>query len=830
MTTLDNKNKQSAELLNEAQLLDIRRLAGLPTPKTAYEELIEDEEDPVTKGYLQAMHENFVLPMRERMSMLAEADITDDEYKAMSQWLADNKKIWASMPSPEKSKPVSGFMAKAKKAIGAVKDPEARKKMMAVAKQAVKSPEMQQIAMAGLAGAAGVAAHALTGGGAMVTGGAVGGLMGFVRAKMQGADLKTAGKAALKGAAMGAVSGGIGGIAGSMMSAGVDAAHSATSKVVNRPEDFGGQVQRGATSSTADFAGDNQQPKTRTRYVNGGGFDDGDSSSAPPAKKGGDVTSGFSDDVDKAIADKKRRYGLGGGSTSTASTTDQSSSHQSVRPAAGGGYDDTGDSMVDRERTELFSKRDQMNDMAAKMGLKGSNHNATFVGGVPTTIDGHKVPADMYSDEQKNLIKAGQQMRDQSMAAADEIKKHQANQQADMAKLRKSAGIADFEESLSSIAIDILTEASIADFVKDMKGQGYSDDMIKAALTAFKKPTDELTAPVDGEKPADDAGAAAGAAAGVAGAAAGAAAGAPAAKTQGAAALIDAWKAAGSPMEKDALSKFLVGQGIPQANVDAYVTKIQQKYGAAAGGAAAPAAPAAGGAAPAAGGAAAPAAGGAAPAAGGAAAPAAGKAAAPAAAGGAAAPAAGKAAAPAAAGGAAPTVKTGDPKLDAKVNELVKTKGKDAAIKYLKGLKAQRTTAANDPYEQFKGELRKLAGIPGTKELPADKATKFKAEVASDLKKMAMGDKDSGAYAANKIMQYAKAGYNVSDQINKWLANSKAGERPVKESNDYGFLTANDYLDLTKILKEHGFDWKDIGLNIQLSESVKNGVFISRTV
>jgi len=814
MTTLDNKNKQSAELLNEAQLLDIRRVAGLPTPKTAYEELIEDEEDPVTKGYLQAMHENFVLPMRERMSMLAEADITDDEYKAMSQWLADNKKIWASMPSPEKSKPVSGFMAKAKKAIGAVKDPEARKKMMAVAKQAVKSPEMQQIAMAGLAGAAGVAAHALTGGGAMVTGGAVGGLMGFVRAKMQGADLKTAGKAALKGAAMGAVSGGIGGIAGSMMSAGVDAAHSATSKVVNRPEDFGGQVQRGATSSTADFAGDNQQPKTRTRYVNGGGFDDGDSSSAPPAKKGGDVTSGFSDDVDKAIADKKRRYGLGGGSTSTASTTDQSSSHQSVRPASGGGYDDTGDSMVDRERTELFSKRDQMNDMAAKMGLKGSNHNATFVGGVPTTIDGHKVPADMYSDEQKNLIKAAQQMRDQSMASAAAVKDAQAKQQADMSNLRKSAGIADFEESLSSIAIDILTEATIADFVKDMKGQGYSDDMIKAALTAFKKPTDELTAPADGEKPADDAGAAAGAAAGVAGAAAGAAAAIPAAKTQGAAALIDAWKAAGSPMEKEALSKFLVGQGIPQANVDAYVTKIQQKYGAAAGGAAAPAA--AGGATPAA-----PAAGGATPAA-----PAAGGAtpAAPAAAGGAA------PAAPAAAGGAAPIVKTGDPKLDAKVNELVKTKGKDAAIKYLKGLKAQRTTAANDPYEQFKGELRKLAGIPGTKELPADKATKFKAEVASDLKKMAMGDKDSGAYAANKIMQYAKAGYNVSDQINKWLANSKAGERPVKESNDYGFLTANDYLDLTKILKEHGFDWKDIGLNIQLSESVKNGVFISRTV
>ena len=797
MTILDNKNTQSAELLNEAQLLDIRRLAGLSAPRTAYEELIEDEEDPVTKGYLQAMHENFVLPMRERMSMLAETDITDDEYKAMSQWLADNKKIWASMPSPEKSKPVSGFMDKAKKAISAVKDPEARKKMMAVAKQAVKSPEMQQIAMAGLAGAAGVAAHALTGGGAMVTGGAVGGLMGFVRAKMQGADLKTAGKAALKGAAMGAISGGIGGVAGSMMAAGVDAAHSATSKVVNRPEDFGGQVHRGATSSTADFAGDNQQPKTRTRYVNGGGFDDGDSSSAPPAKKGGDVTSGFSDDVDKAIADKKRRYGLGGGSTSTASATDQSSSHQSVRHSSGGGYDDTGDSMLDRERTDLTSKRDQMNDMAAKMGLKGSNHNATFIGGVPTTIDGHKVPADMYSDEQKNLIKAGQQMRDQSMAAADEIKKHQASQQADMAKLRKSAGIADFEESLSSIAIDILTEASIADFVKDMKGQGYSDDMIKAALTAFKKPTDELTAPVDGEKPADDAGAAAGAAAGVAGAAAGAAAGAPAAKTQGAAALIDAWKAAGSPMEKDALSKFLVGQGIPQANVDAYVTKIQQKYGAAAGGAAAPAAPAAGGVAPAAGGAA---------------------------------PAAGGAAAPAAAGGAAPTVKTGDPKLDAKVNELVKTKGKDAAIKYLKGLKAQRTTAANDPYEQFKGELRKLAGIPGTKELPADKATKFKAEVASDLKKMAMGDKDSGAYAANKIMQYAKAGYNVSDQINKWLANSKAGERPVKESNDYGFLTANDYLDLTKILKEHGFDWKDIGLNIQLSESVKNGVFISRTV
>ena len=196
-------------------------------------------------------------------------------------------------------------------------------------------------------------------------------------------------------------------------------------------------------------------------------------------------------------------------------------------------------------------------------------------------------------------------------------------------------------------------------------------------------------------------------------------------------------------------------------------------------------------------------------------------------------------------------IKTGDPKLDAKINKIIRTKGKDAAIKYLKDLKAQRAAAANDPYEKFKGELRKLAGIPGKKELPADKAPKFKAELASDLKKMALGDKDSGAYAANKIMQYAKAGYNVSDQINSWLAKAKAGEKgpapstPISASDkaksdayelgkasrglaEHGFLSAADYRDITAMLKEHGFDWRDLGISVILDETIRSGVFVSR--
>ena len=195
------------------------------------------------------------------------------------------------------------------------------------------------------------------------------------------------------------------------------------------------------------------------------------------------------------------------------------------------------------------------------------------------------------------------------------------------------------------------------------------------------------------------------------------------------------------------------------------------------------AAPAAGGAvSPAAGGAVAPAAvGAAAPAAGGAAAPAAGGAVAPAA-GGAVAPAAGGAAAPAAGGAAAG--------------------GKNAA--------------ATDSYENLKGQIRRIATLAGAKPLPDN----YAAALNSDMAKLAKGDKESGAYAANKILKFANAGYDVSKLAPTWTASSKAGEK---------FLTQSVYRAITNMLREHGLTWDNLGLRIRLYESASNsGVFLSR--
>ena len=171
----------------------------------------------------------------------------------------------------------------------------------------------------------------------------------------------------------------------------------------------------------------------------------------------------------------------------------------------------------------------------------------------------------------------------------------------------------------------------------------------------------------------------------------------------------------------------------------------------------------------------------AAPAAGGAVSPAAGGAVAPAA-GGAAAPAAGGAAAPAAGGAAAG--------------------GKNAA--------------ATDSYENLKGQIRRIATLAGAKPLPDN----YAAALNSDMAKLAKGDKESGAYAANKILKFANAGYDVSKLAPTWTASSKAGEK---------FLTQSVYRAITNMLREHGLTWDNLGLRIRLYESASNsGVFLSR--
>lgn len=132
-----------------------------------------------------------------------------------------------------------------------------------------------------------------------------------------------------------------------------------------------------------------------------------------------------------------------------------------------------------------------------------------------------------------------------------------------------------------------------------------------------------------------------------------------------------------------------------------------------------------------------------------------------------------------------------------------------------KGATATNNTPSADPYEKFKGEVRKLQNPqPGSKQLPPEMI----AGVEADISKLAKGDKESGSAAAQKLMNFAKQGYDVSKLAPKWAGSSKAGER---------FLTQSVFRAVDKMLKENKLSWKSIGLSTRILEDFNQGIFIS---
>jgi hypothetical protein len=117
---------------------------------------------------------------------------------------------------------------------------------------------------------------------------------------------------------------------------------------------------------------------------------------------------------------------------------------------------------------------------------------------------------------------------------------------------------------------------------------------------------------------------------------------------------------------------------------------------------------------------------------------------------------------------------------------------------------ASKNAAGSDTYEKAKGDIRKVQG--GQKPMPPKTA----ADIETLIAKLAKGDKESGVAAAQKIMQFAKAGVDVSKQQQAWTANAKAGER---------FLTQSVYFEITKMLREHKLSWSDLGIRVHLLEN-----------
>jgi hypothetical protein len=131
------------------------------------------------------------------------------------------------------------------------------------------------------------------------------------------------------------------------------------------------------------------------------------------------------------------------------------------------------------------------------------------------------------------------------------------------------------------------------------------------------------------------------------------------------------------------------------------------------------------------------------------------------------------------------------------------TQGQPAPGKQKPAAQNPKNAAAGDTYEKAKGDIRKAQS--GTKPIPPKAA----ADIQTAIAKLAKGDKESGVFAAQKIMNLAKAGVDISKQQQAWVANAKAGER---------FLTQSVYFEISKMLREHNLSWSDLGVRVHLLE------------
>lgn len=155
-------------------------------------------------------------------------------------------------------------------------------------------------------------------------------------------------------------------------------------------------------------------------------------------------------------------------------------------------------------------------------------------------------------------------------------------------------------------------------------------------------------------------------------------------------------------------------------------------------------------------------------------------------------------------------------KSKSKKTSLTKTQ-KPKSVPAAKATASKATdNRSTDSYAQSKSQMRKLQ-VTGSKPLP----DKYLQSLSQDIRKLAKGDKESGAYAADKILKLAKAGADVSGMQKRWLQSAKVGER---------FLTQSVYKFVNNLLAEHNLNWNNLGLQIRLTESrdLKNLILISK--
>lgn len=133
------------------------------------------------------------------------------------------------------------------------------------------------------------------------------------------------------------------------------------------------------------------------------------------ASKVGDYVKGKMAEPPAAGVAKPSDYDAGPADTSPAAvdTSPAPSADQAAdagKAAAKGTKSSISQQIADRT-AGVRAQRDLMNNIADKMGLSGTNHTATFQGGVPVEIDGVPVPKELLSPDQLKNVDAAKALR-----------------------------------------------------------------------------------------------------------------------------------------------------------------------------------------------------------------------------------------------------------------------------------------------------------------------------------------------------------------------------------------------------------------------------------
>lgn len=159
-------------------------------------------------------------------------------------------------------------------------------------------------------------------------------------------------------------------------------------------------------------------------------------------------------------------------------------------------------------------------------------------------------------------------------------------------------------------------------------------------------------------------------------------------------------------------------------------------------------------------------------------------------------------------------IKTGNPKFDAFINDMLKTKGKDAVIKYLNDAKPKaastKDTAGINTYMQN-----------WTKSINAAKTQADRIELAKEMVRFLADRKGSPEAETAKTAAASVIKRMPADAIGRTMRNKITAA--LKSGT---MMEMAKYKIAKKLLETAGLRWKDLGLRVILSEAISTHVIL----